>query len=305
LRRGGRKLVVSHAEYVPIHPQDVEGNDGQVKPVYLSMTRLAAAEKLPAKIDYQGEMMLVGAGEFIMGADDGEGNERPAHRVRLPDFYMDRYEVTNAQFRRFCEERGRPLPLNPWWTKDSLQTVDYMRDFPDMPVIGISWADAQAYAEWAGKRLPTEAEWEKAASWGPGASAPRRWPWGDKFVAARVNVNSNRPAAVSKFEEGASAYSILNMAGNVAEWVESEYAPYDENGRGKDDRYGAGYRVTRGGHFRSNSEDVWTSRRAPELPTSQTQPSDNENSVSWLIGFRCAVSADDPRLRNALGVRGQ
>ncbi|HEX8558011.1 MAG TPA: SUMF1/EgtB/PvdO family nonheme iron enzyme [Pyrinomonadaceae bacterium] len=303
LRAGNRLLRVAHAgfgEFV----QTVAGTDGETKDVHPKLTSEAAAiAELPAEIDYGGPMALVPAGEFVMGADDREENERPAHRVTLPDFYVDKYEVTNAQYKKFCEETGRELPLNPWWTRQSLGTEDYLNAFPDSPVIGVSWEDAAAYARWAGKRLPTEEEWEKAASWGRGARAKRRWPWGDAFEQGRANVGTAKPVPVAGFAAGASAYGVLNMAGNVSEWVESEYRPY-EGGRGGDPRYGAGLRVTRGGSFRGSADEVRTSRRDAAPPDSRTQPSDVVNRVSWLIGFRCAVSAGDPQLQKFLGERG-
>ncbi len=310
LRAGNKLLRVARAGYAEF-VQVVEGADGELKSVYpkLTPTSLAPA-KLPGEIDYQGAMMLVPAGDFIMGADDHEQNERPAHRVALADYYIDKYEVTNAQYKKFCEATQRPVPLNPWWTKESLGTDDYLNAFPDSPVIGISWEDATAYARWAGKRLPTEEEWEKAASWGrDDAQGKRQWPWGNAFEAQRGNVDSQRPVRVTDFAAGASAYGVLNMAGNVSEWVESHYLPY-ENSAGGDALYGTDYRVTRGGNFRGDPENVRTSRRDPELPTSRTQPDDAlpddvSKRRSWLIGFRCAVSAGDPQLQGFLNGRGQ
>lgn len=307
LRAGNRLVRVAHAgfgEFV----QTVAGADGDTRDVHPKLTSgAAAAAELPGEIDYAGPMALVPAGEFVMGADDREENERPAHRVTLPDFYVDKYEVTNAQYKKFCEQTGRTLPLNPWWTQRSLGTDDYLNAFPDSPVIGISWDDAAAYARWAGKRLPTEEEWEKAASWGRDARAKRQWPWGESFDQARANVGTAKPVPVTQFAAGASAYGILNMSGNVSEWVDSYYLPYEGNrGSGAigDENYSASYgtnhRVTRGGTFTGTGETVRTSRRDAKLPDSRTQPDDFLQRKSWLIGFRCAVSADDPQLKKFL-----
>lgn len=316
LRSGNKLLRVAHTGYVEF-VQVVEGVDGELKSVYPKLTSTSnAPAKLPGEIDYQGAMVLIPAGEFIMGSDKHEQNERPAHRVALADYYIDKHEVTNAQYKKFCEATQHPLPLNPWWMKESLGTDDYLNAFPDWPVIGISWEDATAYARWAGKRLPTEQEWEKAASWGREAQDneqwPRQWPWGNSFEGQRANVGSKRPARVTDFASGASAYGVLNLAGNVSEWVESHYLPYEGNQgtgeiRGEDYgvRYGTGYRVTRGGSFRGTPEKVRTSQRDAKLPTSRTQPGDVSERISWLIGFRCAVSAGDPQLQKVLGERGQ
>ncbi len=247
-----------------------------------------------------------------MGANDREQNERPAHPVTLPDYFVDKYEVTNAQYKKFCEETGHTLPLNPWWTKQSLGTEDYLNAFPDMPVVGVSWEDATRYARWAQKRLPTEEEWEKAASWGRDARAKRRWPWGDSFASGRANVGTSAPVRATDFEAGASAYGVVGMAGNISEWVESNYLPYEGNGGdglinkpGYNVSYSTQSRVTRGGSFRGSPADVSTTRRDAEPPTARTQPDDVLKRTSWLIGFRCAVSADDPQLRKHLSERGQ
>jgi iron(II)-dependent oxidoreductase len=257
-------------------------------------------------------MVLIPAGEFIMGADDHEDNERPAHRVSLPDYYIDKYEVTNAQYKQFCEKTGQTPPLNPAWAKkkESFHTDDYFNAYPDMPVIGVSWDEATAYCtRGVGKRLPNEEEWEKAASWGRDVTRPRQWPWGEQFVAGRANVKNDRPVRVMEFAAGASAYGVLNMAGNVSEWVDSFYLPYPGNtGTGEigdanyHARYGMEYRVTRGGTFVGDKETVRTSRRDAKPPDSRTRPNDK---VDWLIGFRCAVSADDTSLRQFLSGRGQ
>lgn len=312
LRSGNKVLRVANAGYEEF-VQVVDGTDGELKNVYpkLASNSLETAN-LPVEIEYQGAMALIPAGEFIMGADDREENERPAHRVTLPDFYIDKYEVTNAQYKKFCEATGRELPLNPYWTRESLGTDDYLNAFPDMPVLGISWEDATAYTRWAGKRLPTEEEWEKAASWGRDAQSKRQWPWGDAFVPGRANVGTDRPAKVTDFATGASAYGMYNMAGNVSEWVDSHYLPYEGNrgtgaisGTNYSASYGTQFRVTRGGTFPGAADTVRTSRRDAKLPATRTQPSDVTNRFSWLIGFRCAVSANDPQLQKFLGGGGQ
>ena len=313
--RAGNKLVKVVYEGRSEAVQ-VSGEDGDRKEIRPNLAPAPAAvapppvERLPDEIDYKGLMVLIPAGEFVMGADDREENERPAHKVPLPDYYIDKYEVTNAQYKQFCDATGQTPPLNPVWATKSLRTQDYFNAYADMPVIGVSWDEATAYCtRGVGKRLPSEEEWEKAASWGRGATRPRQWPWGEQFVEKRANVENDRPVRVKEFEAGASAYGVLNMAGNVSEWVDSFYLPYpgnngtgeigDENYRAS---YGRQYRVTRGGTFVGAADTVRTSRRDAKPPDSRTRPDDNKD---WLIGFRCAVPADDAQLRQFLRGRGQ
>jgi formylglycine-generating enzyme required for sulfatase activity len=295
LRAGHRLLRIEHADYDnSVWP--VEGVNGGVTTRHLTLTPRAV--KLPDQVDYEGPMSLVPAGEFVMGADDHEENERPARRVTLPAFYIDRYEVSNAQYEKFCDATGREHQLNPWWTEQSLRTKDYMNAFPDFPVIGVSWQDASDYCKhWAGKRLPTEEEWEKAASWGRDAQqVKRQWPWGNEFLPRYANVGAQQPRRVTDFAAGASAYGVYNMAGNVSEWVESFYQPYPGN-QSADERYNTGRRVIRGGTFIGDPDSVRTTWRDSELPDTRTQPDDYVNRISWLIGFRCAASADEPEMQ--------
>ena len=134
-----------------------------------------ADAKLPKEITSRdgASMMLIPAGEFRMGSDHGLNDEKPVHMVYLDAFYMDKYEVTNAQYRRFVRETGHREPegrrgFKPW-SDDNFNGDDH-------PVVCVKWEDAKAYAEWAGKRLPTEAEWEKAAR---GGRFGWKYTWGD------------------------------------------------------------------------------------------------------------------------------
>ena len=270
----------------------VIGKDGETKSIIYSGQAVDAPGEL-TEIDYTGPMLLVKAGEFIMGDDNHEQNEKPAHKVTLPDYYIDKFEVTNAQYKKFCDETKRPYPTNPHWDPQ------YFSNNPDAPVVGVNWNDAAAYARWAGKRLPTEEEWEKAASWGPDAQQKRLWPWGNSPEPSRSDLGSDHPNSVGQRPGGASAYGVQDMAGSVAEWVDASYQPYP-GGQAADPNFGTKNRVVRGGHFRLDINDVRTTARyyhGPEFEIAE------KKLRSWLTGFRCAVSADDPKLKEFLRAR--
>jgi formylglycine-generating enzyme required for sulfatase activity len=285
LKAGKRVVRVSHDAYVDFNTT-VTGQDGDVKTVVAQLVSSNTQPSLPTEIDYNGAMLLIEAGEFLMGDDNHNADEKPSHKVMLPDFYIDKFEVTNEQYKKFCDATKRPYPTNPWWDNA------YFRK-GDMPVVGVNFADASAYAAWAGKRLPTEQEWEKAASWGPNASNKRLWPWGDGGEAGRATLNSEHPTSAGSKPESASAYGVQDLAGNVFEWVDAFYQAYSSNTT-DDPNFGTTKRVVRGGSFRSPVEDGRSSRRfyAPAEFTAE-----EKKERSWLIGFRCAVSASDPKFQ--------
>ncbi len=252
---------------------------------------------LKKEIDFTGVMLLIPAGEFIMGDDTNVKDEGPAHTVNLPDFYIDKFEVTNAQYKAFCEATQRPTPTHTTAHKELFDTQ------PNMPVIGVSWEDAAAYAAWANKRLPSEEEWEKAASWDPVAQKKRQWPWGDKPETERANVDAPKkstkgPHEIGKYPRGASAYGVMDMAGNASEWVDAFYQPYAGN-QIADKDFGTTNRVLRGGDFVQPLDQARTTRRVFALPTLREYV---ENGVEYnsAAGFRCAISANDSRLQELL-----
>jgi serine/threonine-protein kinase len=166
-------------------------------------------------------MVYVLGGPLRIGRDDGEENERPAHVVNIKPFFIDRTEVTNEQYQKFVAETGYAAP--PSW-KDNR--------FPEgaetMPVTDVSWEDAVAYADWAGKRLPTEEEWEFAAR---GSDDRRLYPWGEEWIADAANVKADandqrQLAPVGQFPKGASLFGVLDLSGNAWEWTSSDFTAY-------------------------------------------------------------------------------
>jgi formylglycine-generating enzyme required for sulfatase activity len=290
LESGKRVVRITRSGYDDFNTS-VIGQDGETKSLIYSAQPSQSAEA--GEIDYNGAMVLIKSGQFVMGDDNHEANERPAHKVTLNDYYIDKFEVTNGQYKRFCDETRRAYPTNPHWDNQ------YFESNPDFPVVGVNWNDAAAYAKWAGKRLPNEEEWEKAASWDPASQQKRQWPWGNNSEPSRINLGADRPNAIGRQPGGASAYGVQDMAGSVAEWVDAFYQPYPSNNTA-DSNYGSQNRVIRGGHFRLDINDVRTTARfyhGPEFETAE------KKLRSWLTGFRCAVSADDAKLREFLRAR--
>jgi serine/threonine protein kinase len=229
-------------------------------------------------------MVLIPAGEFLMGSPgedpDASEDERPQRLVYLDAFYIDISEVTNAWYAG-CVEAGVCDPPGV----SSSQTHDPYYDsfdFDDYPVVNVTWNDAQTFCEWAGKRLPNEAEWEKAARGTDG----RAYPWGVQFDDGEGNCGDEMgdTAATGSCPRGASPYGVQDMAGNVAEWVEDVYqgdyyqeAP-DQNPAGPSS---GSRRVVRGGSWQSTATQVRAASRA-------AAPPDGSDSAT---GFRCALSA--------------
>ncbi len=208
-------------------------------------------------------MILVPEGEFVFGSDTGAPDERPMRKIHLPAFYIDKYEVTNAEYKKV------------------VPTHEFQPGNETMPVAGVSWQQASSYAAAVGKRLPTEMEWEKAARGTDG----REWPWGNTFEAKNCNHKENELRGalekVGRHRLGASPYGCMDMAGNVYEWTADWYQAYPGNSAIQTD-YGQVYRVLRGGSYTSPSYDVRTVRRY----------FDKMNNTRADYGFRCAMDVD-------------
>jgi formylglycine-generating enzyme required for sulfatase activity len=192
-------------------------------------------------------MVYVPAGTFTMGSRSNY--KEPAHEVYLDAFWIDQAEVTNARY-RLCVDEGVCLP--PSYSNSATRDKYYGNpEFDDYPVMGVTWFGAQTYCEWANKRLPTEAEWEKAAR----GTDERLYPWGDNIDCSRLNCCQcvGDTTRVGSYPSGASPYGCLDMAGNVREWV-ADWLDRDyygrsprENPQGPDS---GTYRVVRGGSWR-------------------------------------------------------
>lgn len=229
----------------------------------------AALEKLEVP------MVSILAGEFIMGSD--RGIERPPHKVFVEAFEIDKFEVTNEQFARFVEETGYVTDAEK--VGDSMTWQTYAEGKLNHPVVKVSWNDAVAFCKWAGKRLPTEAEWEKAARGTDG----RIYPWGNEWAPVKANTKEGGyrgTTIVGSFPEGASPYGVMDMAGNVAEWTSDWFQPYPgyPGGDPEAQYFGEKYRVIRGGGWFSDKELVRASYRS----CSSVDLANDD------VGFRCA-----------------
>ncbi|MGA6826816.1 formylglycine-generating enzyme family protein [Nitrospira sp. NS4] len=236
-------------------------------------------------------MVRIPAGAFLMGSNDGLPNERPEHTVTLNDFYIDQYEVTAGRYQKFLESGKQEIP--------PVQNDDAVSSLEDRPAVGMTWTEAANYCKWAGKRLPTEAEWEKAARGRDG----RRYPWGDMQPFVDI-ANYNRGLWVSEAvtlvpvgsglegmsvrhglkEGGKSPYGLFHMAGNAAEWVNDWYdreyyqkSP-DKNPPGPST---GEKRVLRGGSW----ADLPTALRVTARFSAEPEFEDR------TVGFRCAMDA--------------
>ncbi len=244
------------------------------------------------------DMVLIPAGKFLMGSTDAQitqgynlcqeqnqcslqdyQSEYPQHEVSLPNFYIDRKEVSNADYALFMKAKKVAAPQ--YWNDSDLNSAN-------QPVVGVNWNDATNYCQWLSERLPTEAEWEKTARGTDG----RIWPWGNTWDGSKLNHGKGGMPGLDASDGylytapvgadlGVSPYGVLDMAGNVDEWVFDTFNPYPGNDKYANSQYNKGLKIVRGGSYeedssiqRSASRTVW-------------QPSNNDEAT----GFRCAKDA--------------
>ncbi|MGH8963797.1 MAG: ergothioneine biosynthesis protein EgtB, partial [Actinomycetes bacterium] len=259
--------------------------------------------------------VLIDAGPFQMGTSDNPwayDNERPAHMVDVPAYYIDAEPVTNAAYIAFMEAGGYEDPR--WWdpagwewrTSSGKRAPAFWsreggqwsrRRFgrtepvpPGEPVQHVCWYEADAYARWAGKRLPTEAEWEKAARWDPATQRSRTYPWGEVYEEGRANLGQRtlRPSETGSYPSGASAYGVRRMLGDVWEWTSSDFHgypgfrsfPYKEY---SEVFFGPEYKVLRGGSWATHPLAIRGSFRNWDYPIRR----------QIFSGFRCARTPGD------------
>ena len=245
--------------------------------IWSSDTPAQASSLAPVRKNPKGDMVLIRGGEFILGSN--LNRDEPPQMLQLPDFYIDRAEVTNAEYQRCVAADKCQPPVD----QRSYNHPSYYTDarFASHPVIYVSWQQAQSYCAWAGKRLPTEAEWEKAASWNTATRAKVDWPWGNEFKAELLNSEEAKigdTSAVGKFPPELNG--TVDMAGNVSEWTSSLVRPYPyDEADGREDPKTPGPRAYRGGSWAQTQGKALAIWRQPAPPESAF----NE------LGFRCAA----------------
>ncbi len=249
----------------------------EIRPyIYLTYRTTARFEtKLAAPSAAQPQLVKIPGGKFIMGTSDAS-DEKPRHEIDLPPFEIGRYPVSNFEYQAFIRDTGYTPPSH--WVGDQ-----YPESLGDHPVVYVRWADALAYCTWLSQklgqvyRLPTEAEWEKAARGAQGYI----WPWGNEWSSAKCNSKEAQrrgTTPVSQYSPmGDSALGVADLAGNVWEWCSSIYQSYPYHADdGREDSQAVGERVVRGGSFADDRDAVRGASRHGRLPTSRDQ----------LTGFR-------------------
>jgi serine/threonine-protein kinase len=235
-----------------------------VKPTATAPVVNAAAPTIQ-KID--AKMVDIPAGEYTIGNNDGGEYERPPHKVTVKGFQIDVREVTKEEYSKFLTATKRKAPAS--WPGGAYKGSG------DIPVAEVSWDDAVAYAQWAGKRLPTEIEWEIAAS----GKDHFLYPWGNQWIDGYANTKEagqDGPQAAGKFAKGRSQFGVYDMCGNVWEWTESQPEPYP--GSSSKIANADKLRVIRGGSYTDTQKIVTTTERNWVEST----------TTNAALGFRCA-----------------
>ena len=250
-------------------------------------------------------MVRIPAGEFLMGSTGQEGrvgfeigvDEIPQRKVYVRSFSMDRYEVTEARYLEFL--KATESKKYPGYWKEAGRADYFPIGYENHPVSDIDWLDADSYCRWAGKRLPTETEWEKAARGTDG----RLWPWGNRFEHGRANTIEasaawNAPEGQERYEikgwkspvgshpEDVSPYGVYDMAGNVREWTATAYHSYPGN-TARSVKDNGSFKMIRGGSYLTEAAFSRTAARLAVLPSIGPRESDGWHS-DYTYGFRCA-----------------
>ncbi|VAW84270.1 hypothetical protein MNBD_GAMMA16-1102 [hydrothermal vent metagenome] len=255
---------------LPLHTNNSDLLPGMAIPQYYRGSRLGGDAN---------DMLRIEAGPFTRGTDNRLPDEGPEHIANTTAYLIDRYEVTNLQYKKFITTTKHNSP-------DHFENRTYPPGKADHPVVNVTWNDADAYCTWAGKRLPDDKEWEKAAR----SADARRFPWGSKFQMHNANTpqrwgslkKEGDTTPVGAFEKGASPRGLYDMSGNVWEWTSSQYEPYPGNTR-RTENYDENYKTLKGGSwwdcsFYSCGMSAPSFNRAFFLKTTKN------NS----FGFRCA-----------------
>lgn len=244
-------------------PESVETEEAQVEE--------EQQEEAPA---ITGFMVEIPAGPFTLGNDNSDPNEAPAQQMELPAFSIDAFEVTNADFATFVEATGYITYREQEGSPQNWRAA-YAEGKDNHSVVFVTFVDAQAFCEWAGKRLPTEFEWEKAAR-GPEGYL---YPWGNEYDPTMLNgKDSGLRATTAVGSYPPNGYEVFDMAGNVKEWVDSPYAAYPGSDH-QDSHYSPDFRGIRGGGWFDESEFVLSTNR---------NGGDPGITANDDIGFRCA-----------------
>lgn len=248
-------------------------SDGQAQPTAITEPSPTAE---PAQPTAPEGMVLIPGGSFLMGSEIGEPNERPEHPVTLDAYFIDQFEVSNADYLA-CVAAGGCTQSG---LRNSFRRAGYRDDplFADYPVMGVTWTQANAYCQWAGQRLPSEAEWEFAAS-GPENFT---WPWGNEFDARLSAASSLDTEAIDSFPDGVSPFGVFNMAGNVNEWVLDRFDAnfYANSPEANPVNLDSGSsQIYRGGSFDNTNGAFFTTSRRYVVSGS---------TFDVDIGFRCA-----------------
>jgi iron(II)-dependent oxidoreductase len=236
-------------------------------------------------------MAFIAEGPYVMGSNDGPDDEKPEHRIFVKAFLMDVLPVSNTDFAKFLNARGLKNHLGESFYDDDdrdarihKQNSLWQADpgYATHPVNEVSWLGARDYCAWLKKRLPTEAEWEKAARGTDG----RKYPWGNtkpERKQALFGSTYNSSAPVDAFPSGASPFGVLDLSGNQWEWVSSAYRPYPYSADdGRENQTPGPVRSTRGGGHDSSEDEITTTQRGRNLSRSP-------NAGHHNIGFRCAT----------------